>query len=70
MDRSVDEDGIGPFVAQTVGGFLTACFCLAVTVPAAELMYRVIEGPAMEYGRRLLQRPAPATAADSPRRDL
>ena len=24
MDRSVDEDGIGPFVAQTVGGFLAA----------------------------------------------
>ena len=52
------------------GGFLTACFCLAVTVPAAELMYRAIEGPAMEYGRRLLQRPGPVAAADSQRRDL
>jgi peptidoglycan/LPS O-acetylase OafA/YrhL len=51
------------------GGLLTACFCLAVTVPAAELMYRAIEGPAMEYGRRLLQKPGPAAAADSPRRD-
>ena len=29
-----------------IGGLLTACFCLAVTVPAAELMYRAIEGPA------------------------
>jgi peptidoglycan/LPS O-acetylase OafA/YrhL len=51
------------------GGLLTACFCLAVTVPAAELMYRAIERPAMECGRRLLQRPGPV-AADSPRRDL
>jgi hypothetical protein len=24
VDRSVDEDGIGPLVAQTVGGFLAA----------------------------------------------
>ena len=24
VDRSVDEDGIGPFVAQTVGGFLAS----------------------------------------------
>lgn len=52
------------------GGFLTACFCLAVTVPAAELMYRALERPAMEYGRRLLQGPGPVAAADSPRRDL
>ena len=45
-----------------LGGFLTACFCLAVTVPAAELMYRAIERPGMEYGRRLLQRPGPVAA--------
>jgi peptidoglycan/LPS O-acetylase OafA/YrhL len=39
-----------------MSGVLTACFCLAVTVPAAELMYRVIEAPSMSYGRRLLKR--------------
>ena len=37
-----------------VSGFLAACFCLAVTVPAAELMYRAIERPGVEFGRRLL----------------
>ena len=41
-------------------GFLTACFCLAVTVPAAELMYRVIEKPGVDFGRRLLSRIGPA----------
>ena len=39
-----------------IGGFLTACFCLAVTVPAAELMYRAIEKPGVDFGRRLLSR--------------
>ena len=42
-----------------IGGFLTACFCLALTVPAAELMYRTIERPGMDYGRRLLSRMRP-----------
>ena len=32
-----------------IGGFLTACFCLAVTVPAAELMYRAIEKPGHRF---------------------
>jgi peptidoglycan/LPS O-acetylase OafA/YrhL len=45
-----------------LGGFLTACFCLAITVPAAELMYRAIERPGMNYGRRLLSRTAPSPA--------
>jgi peptidoglycan/LPS O-acetylase OafA/YrhL len=39
-----------------IGGLLTACFCLAVTVPAAELMYQAIEKPGMDFGRRLLSR--------------
>jgi peptidoglycan/LPS O-acetylase OafA/YrhL len=43
-----------------ISGVLTACFCLAITVPAAELMYRVIERPGMSYGRRLLKRAEPA----------
>jgi peptidoglycan/LPS O-acetylase OafA/YrhL len=43
-----------------VGGILTACFCLAVTVPAAELLYRAIELPGINYGRYLLRRPKPA----------
>jgi peptidoglycan/LPS O-acetylase OafA/YrhL len=42
-----------------MSGFLTACFCLAVTVPAAELMYQIIEAPSMSYGRRLLKRAPP-----------
>ena len=39
-----------------IGGFLTACFCLAVTVPAAELMYQAIEKPGVGFGRRLISR--------------
>ena len=39
-----------------IGGFLTACFCLAVTVPAAELMYQAIERPGVDFGRRFLSR--------------
>jgi len=41
-----------------IGGFLTACFCLAVTVPAAELMYQAIERPGVDFGRRLIGRMA------------
>jgi peptidoglycan/LPS O-acetylase OafA/YrhL len=37
-------------------GLLAACFCLAVTVPAAELLYRAIEKPSVDFGRRLLLR--------------
>ncbi|HZP76532.1 MAG TPA: acyltransferase [Pseudolabrys sp.] len=50
------------FGDSATGGILIACFCLAVTVPAAELMYRFIEWPAIDYGRRLLSRTRPATA--------
>jgi peptidoglycan/LPS O-acetylase OafA/YrhL len=39
-----------------IGGLLTACFCLAITVPAAELMYRAIEQPGVDFGRRLLSK--------------
>jgi peptidoglycan/LPS O-acetylase OafA/YrhL len=39
-----------------IGGFLTACFCLAVTLPAAELIYRAIEKPGVDFGRHLLSR--------------
>jgi peptidoglycan/LPS O-acetylase OafA/YrhL len=41
-----------------IGGLLTACFCLAVTMPAAELMYRAIEKPGVDFGRRLIGRMA------------
>ncbi len=40
----------------TTSGLLTACFCLAVTVPAAELQYRTIEAPAIRFGRQLLSK--------------
>jgi len=43
-----------------LGGFLTACFCLVVTIPAAELMYRVIERPGMDFARSLIGRMGPA----------
>ena len=42
-----------------ISGLLTACFCLTITVPAAELMFQVIERPGMSYGRRLLKRTEP-----------
>ena len=42
-----------------ISGLLTACFCLAITVPAAELMYQVIERPGINYGRRLIKRTQP-----------
>jgi peptidoglycan/LPS O-acetylase OafA/YrhL len=48
----------------TVGGLLTACFTLAVTIPAAELLYRAVEHPAMDVARRLADRlTAPAAHA-------
>jgi peptidoglycan/LPS O-acetylase OafA/YrhL len=40
----------------TVGGLLTACVALAVTIPAAELLYRAVERPGMDVARRLVER--------------
>jgi len=40
----------------TVGGILTACFTLVVTIPAAELLYRVVERPGIDMARRLSER--------------
>src|SRR5215468_3379077 len=37
-------------------GLLTTCFTLALTIPAAELLYRTVERPAMEMARRLTAR--------------
>jgi peptidoglycan/LPS O-acetylase OafA/YrhL len=36
-----------------IAGLLTACFTLIVTIPAAELLYRVVERPGMDVARRL-----------------
>jgi peptidoglycan/LPS O-acetylase OafA/YrhL len=36
-----------------VAGLLTAAFAVAVTIPAAELLYRVVEQPGMTLARRL-----------------
>jgi peptidoglycan/LPS O-acetylase OafA/YrhL len=42
------------FGSTTVtGGLLTAAFALAVTIPAAELLYRAVEEPGMTLARRL-----------------
>jgi peptidoglycan/LPS O-acetylase OafA/YrhL len=43
-------------------GLVTAVFCLVVTIPATELMYRAIEEPAVELGKRLLKRMGPVAA--------
>jgi peptidoglycan/LPS O-acetylase OafA/YrhL len=45
---------------STVGGLLTTCFALAVTIPAAELLYRTIQRPGMDVARRLVERLKPA----------
>jgi len=42
--------------AGNTSGLLAAGFCLVLTVPAAELLYRTVERPAGELGRRLLRR--------------
>jgi len=44
-------------------GFLAACFCLAVTVPAAEILYRTIERPGRDYASRLLERMKPISVS-------
>jgi peptidoglycan/LPS O-acetylase OafA/YrhL len=41
---------------SVMSGLLTTCFTLAVTIPAAELLYRTVERPAMEMARRLTAR--------------
>jgi peptidoglycan/LPS O-acetylase OafA/YrhL len=45
------------FGSTTVlSGLLTTCFTLAVTIPAAELLYRTVERPAIDMARRLTAR--------------
>ncbi len=39
--------------ATVLGGLATVAFALAVTIPAAELLYRIIEQPGMTLARRL-----------------
>jgi len=41
---------------SNTSGLLAAGFCLVLTVPAAELLYRTVERPGREFGRRLLSR--------------
>jgi peptidoglycan/LPS O-acetylase OafA/YrhL len=41
---------------STTAGLLAACVCLALTIPAAELLYRVIEQPGRNFGQQLLSR--------------
>jgi peptidoglycan/LPS O-acetylase OafA/YrhL len=49
--------GYTAFGSTTVmSGLLTTCFTLAVTIPAAELLYRTVERPAVEMARRLTER--------------
>src|SRR5262249_41563395 len=37
-------------------GLLTTCFTLAVTIPAAELLYRTVERPSIGMAQRLTER--------------
>jgi peptidoglycan/LPS O-acetylase OafA/YrhL len=46
----------------TTGGLMTAAFTLAVTVPAAELVYRAVERPAMDMARKLTKRQGASAA--------
>jgi peptidoglycan/LPS O-acetylase OafA/YrhL len=41
-------------------GLLTAALALAVTIPAAELLYRAVERPAMDFARRVSDKRKPA----------
>jgi peptidoglycan/LPS O-acetylase OafA/YrhL len=43
-----------------VGGLLTTVFALLLTIPAAELLYRTVERPALDLARRLTERMAAA----------
>jgi peptidoglycan/LPS O-acetylase OafA/YrhL len=45
-----------------VAGLLTTCFTLVVTIPAAELLYRVVERPGVDMARRLTARQAAVRA--------
>ena len=49
--------GYMAFGSTTVmSGLLTTCFTLAVTIPAAELLYRTVERPSIDMARRLTER--------------
>jgi peptidoglycan/LPS O-acetylase OafA/YrhL len=39
--------------ATLAGGLLATCFTLAVTIPAAELLHRIVERPGVEAAQRL-----------------
>jgi peptidoglycan/LPS O-acetylase OafA/YrhL len=41
----------------TAAGLSTAVFTLAVTVPAAEALYRLVERPGMDFAKRLARKP-------------
>jgi peptidoglycan/LPS O-acetylase OafA/YrhL len=48
------------FGSDTImAGLLAGCFCLAITIPAAELLYQAVERPGAELGKRLLSRMGP-----------
>ena len=39
-----------------LSGWLTAAYTLVVTIPAAEVLYRAVEAPGVELGRRISNR--------------
>jgi peptidoglycan/LPS O-acetylase OafA/YrhL len=53
---TVTASGLATAACGTVPcGLLTAAFALAVTIPAAELLYRIVEQPGMTLARRLTE---------------
>jgi peptidoglycan/LPS O-acetylase OafA/YrhL len=44
-------------------GFLAACFCVAATIPAAEILYRTIERPGRGYAEQLSGRMRPVSVS-------
>jgi peptidoglycan/LPS O-acetylase OafA/YrhL len=46
-----------------IGGLLTAVFTVVVTIPAAELLYRLVEKPGMNLARRLSSKKQPVKPA-------
>jgi peptidoglycan/LPS O-acetylase OafA/YrhL len=47
----------------TLAGLLTAAFTLAVTIPAAEVLYRLVERPGMDFAKRLASNNAKSQGA-------
>jgi peptidoglycan/LPS O-acetylase OafA/YrhL len=41
--------------SSALAGFMTAVFAVAITIPAAEFLYRAVERPCIDFAGRRLQ---------------